>query len=129
MLQDLFDKIEDDKSYSHLFVYIVKKFIQYGNSPSLLKREIQLTEESQEVVATLSINMISDALLKYFSYFEKFFIFTPNYAFTIGVGTYILMSYMAKFIAKWGEFLYKYSKANDREPIFKLIGDYIIVLS
>lgn len=72
MLQDLFDKIEDDQSYSYLFVYAIKKLIQYGNSPSLLKGNIELTEENQEIVTTLSISMISDALLKYFEYFKVF---------------------------------------------------------
>ena len=129
MLQDLFDKIEDDQSYSYLYVYAIKKLIQYGNSPSLLKGKIQLTEENQEIVTTLSISMISDVLLKYFDYFKKFFIFTPNYVFTIDVRTYILMNYMTKFIAKWREFLYKYSKVDDKESTFKLINDYVIMLS
>ena len=36
---------------------------------------------------------------------------------------------MTKFIAKWREFLYKYSKVDDKESTFKLINDYVIMLS
>ena len=39
------------------------------------------------------------------------------------------MNYMTKFIAKWREFLYKYSKVDDKESTFRLINDYVIMLS
>lgn len=129
MLQDLFDKIEEEQSYSYLFAYAIKKLIQYGNSPSLLKGKIELTEENQEIVTTLSISMISDALLEYFEYFKNFFIFTANYVFTIDVRTYILMNYLTDFASKWREFLYKYSKVDEKESTFKLINDYVIMIS
>lgn len=129
MLQDLFDKIEDEQSYSYLFAYSIKKLIQYGKSPSLLKGKIELTGENQEIVTTLSISMISDALLEYFEYFKNFFIFTANYVFTIDVRTYILMNYLTDFASKWREFLYKYSRVDEKESTFKLINDYVIMIS
>ncbi len=129
MLQDLLEKIKEDECYSYLYIYAIKKIIQCGDNPNILKGNIEKTEENQVIVTTLSISMISDELIKYFEYFEDYFVFTQNYVFTIDVRTYILMNYLNQYVEKWRDFLFIYSKIDDKESTFRIINDYVIMLS